>query len=149
MELLQELQTCHRSVLSQAVLGRSCLPSPAGLGQTLAAGSTVGAGAMPSSTFPLTRGSHHSLRDFEGTTPGAEAVPTVTAAPLWRERGEILLQSHSQLSPANSSARAPLTALPAEGEGVQAPVATAEGSSANTTRTNHPSLMLDLHPSVP
>lgn len=44
----------------------------------------VEAGALPS-TFQLTCGSHHGLGDFEGTTPGAEAVPTVTAAPLWRK----------------------------------------------------------------
>lgn len=34
------------------------------------------------------RGSHHSLGDFEGTTPGAEAVPTVTAAPPLLEHRE-------------------------------------------------------------
>lgn len=81
-KLLRELQIHHCSVPSQAVLGTSCLPSPPGLGQML--GQTEQVEAL-SSTFQLTCGSHHSLGDFEGTTPGAEAVPTVTAAPLWRK----------------------------------------------------------------
>lgn len=82
--LLQELQIHHCPVPSQPVLGTSCLPSPPGLGQMPGLTEEVEAGALPS-TFQLTCGSHHSLWDFEGTTPGAEAVPTVTAAPLWRK----------------------------------------------------------------
>lgn len=78
----------------------------------------MGAGALLSSTSSLTCGSHHSLGDFEGATSGAETVPTVAAVPLQRERdgGETLLWTRSQPSPANSSARALLTAFPAKGE---------------------------------